>query len=154
MFSALEFFVIQPRTLTVITLLHKNFGLCFVLNQVLTLMTCLGYTGQQTPSPSVFLFSFVLYADPHTYISDRDCTRLQCFYKVCSTHCGSPVFPYQAPRLLDQVIDIQTSFRRSNTEDWRETARKNLTGHWKTSSLLSTTGAKVWATNPDLNKCR
>jgi hypothetical protein len=46
----------------------------------------------------------------HTFISERDCTPLQCFYKGCiqsnqklalsrlmhSIHCGSAVFPYEA----------------------------------------------------------
>jgi hypothetical protein len=46
----------------------------------------------------------------HTFISERDCTLLQCFYKGCtqstqqlavsllmhSIHCCSAVFPYQA----------------------------------------------------------
>jgi hypothetical protein len=46
----------------------------------------------------------------HTFISERDCTILQCFYKGCiqsnqqltlgrlvhRMHCGSAIFPYQA----------------------------------------------------------
>jgi hypothetical protein len=58
-------------------------------------------------------FSFLIpstYVSFHTFISESDCTLLQCFYKGCmqsnqqlalsrlmhSIHCGSAIFPYQA----------------------------------------------------------
>jgi hypothetical protein len=77
--------------------------LYFVQQQVLELVTFLGYTRQLA---FFFLSSHALL---HTFISERDCTLLQCFYKGCfqsneqlalsqlmhSMHCGSAVFPYQ-----------------------------------------------------------
>jgi hypothetical protein len=65
---------------------------------------------------SFFLRTFLLFSFPtfyalfYTFISERDCTPLQCFYKGCiqsnqqlalsrlmhSIHCGSAIFPYQA----------------------------------------------------------
>jgi hypothetical protein len=84
------------------TLLLENISLYFVLQQVFERVS-----GSYMPGNAVSVVFFALF---QTFISERDCSPLQCFYKVCtqsnqqlalsrlmhSMHCGSAVFPYQA----------------------------------------------------------
>jgi hypothetical protein len=87
---------VQSRT-TTDTLFLENISLYFVLHMfILRSFFSFFYPSSHTPF--------------HTFIFERDCTPLQCFYKGCiqlnqqlalsrlmhSIHCGSAIFPYQA----------------------------------------------------------
>jgi hypothetical protein len=95
--------VMQSRTTNVVLLLKTSVFISYLFR----ISSFLSF---------VFLSSYVFL---HTFISERDCTLLQCFYKGCtqsnqqlalsllmhSIHCGSAVFPYQALKRSAQETD-------------------------------------------------
>jgi hypothetical protein len=94
MFNILRFVVMQSRT----TVIHSYLKTLVFISYY---STCSFFV------PSFIYLSFILC---HIFISERDCTPLQCLHKgwkqsnqqlaqsrlMHNIHCGSAIFPYQA----------------------------------------------------------